>query len=75
MIESIRMNAKDILIVILPLLSAIIGSYATYFFTRKNKSHENSVKYKEERYKELLVSLQGFVGKTANSETVAAHVI
>lgn len=63
------MDIKDILIVTLPLIAGILGSYLTYFFTIKNRKFENALKFKEENYRELLVSLQGFVGSTANSNT------
>lgn len=63
------MILKDVLLILIPLITGIIGSYLTYYFTQKNKKVENSIKFKEERYKELLVSLQGFVGRTANSES------
>jgi len=54
---------------ILPILTAITGSYLTYFFASRSKREESILKYKEEKYANLLVLLQGFVGSTATSET------
>jgi len=54
---------------ILPILTAIISSYLTYYFAIKSKRDEAILKYKEEKYSNLLVLLQGFVGATANSKT------
>lgn len=54
---------------ILPILTAIAGSYLTYFFASRSKREEAILKYKEEKYANLLVLLQGFVGSTATSET------
>jgi len=54
---------------ILPILTAIAGSYLTYFFASRSKREESILKYKEEKYANLLVLLQGFVGSTATSET------
>lgn len=54
---------------LLPILTAIISSYLTYYFAIKSKRDEAILKYKEEKYSNLLVLLQGFVGATANSKT------
>ncbi|HLD24267.1 MAG TPA: hypothetical protein VJA83_10035 [Sulfuricurvum sp.] len=54
---------------ILPIFTAVIGSYLTYFFTNRTKREESILKYKEEKYANLLVLLQGFVGSTSTSET------
>jgi hypothetical protein len=54
---------------ILPILTAIAGSYLTYFFASRSKREEAILKYKEEKYANLLVLLQGFVGSTSTSET------
>lgn len=53
---------------ILPILTAIISSYLTYYFAIKSKRDESILKYKEEKYANLLVLLQGFFGTTANSK-------
>jgi len=55
--------------IFLPIITAILGSYLTYFFTAKTKKNDAIIKYKEEKYSNLLLLLQGFVGSTANSET------
>jgi len=54
---------------ILSILTAIASSYLTYFFASRSKREESILKYKEEKYANLLVLLQGFVGSTATSET------
>ncbi len=51
------------------ILIALTGSYLTYFFTKKTKRDEAIIKYKEEKYSNLLILLQGFVGSTSNTET------
>ena len=53
----------------IPILTAIISSYLAYFFASRTKCEESILKYKEEKYANLLVLLQGFVGSTATSET------
>lgn len=52
-----------------PMFTAVVGSYLTYYFTSRSKHEETILKYKEEKYANLLVLLQGFVGSTATSET------
>jgi hypothetical protein len=56
-------------ILLLPILTAIIGSYFTYYFTNKSKKSEAILRFKEEKYSNLLILLQGFVGKTTSGET------
>jgi len=62
------MEIKTILLILLPILSAIISSYITYHFAIKTKQKEAMLKFKEEKYANLLILLQGFVGKTASSD-------
>ncbi|MFT6218565.1 MAG: hypothetical protein ACJA2Y_001427 [Cycloclasticus pugetii] len=54
---------------LVPILAGVLGSYLTYFFTLKSKRQEAIVKFKEEKYKSLLIKIQGFVGNTANAKT------
>lgn len=63
------MATKDILLLIAPLLAGILGSYLTYYFTKRSRREEAILKFKEEKYARLLVLLQGFVGNTATPET------
>lgn len=56
-------------ILLLPILTAVIGSYLTYYFTNKSKKSESILRFKEEKYSNLLILLQGFVGKTTSGET------
>ena len=58
------MEIKDILLIILPIAS----SYLTYFFTSKAKKNESIIKFKEEKYSNLIISLQGFTGNTVSVE-------
>lgn len=53
---------------ILPMFTAILGSYFTYYLASRSKKEEAVLKYKEEKYANLLVLLRGFVGTTANAE-------
>jgi hypothetical protein len=60
---------ENILIIVLPILTAIAGSYLTYYFTNKSKKNDAVLKFREEKYSNLLILLQGFVGKTSSGET------
>ena len=51
------------------LASAIIGGLVTYYFTSKSKKFEAILKFREEKYSNLLILLQGFVGETVSFET------
>lgn len=62
------MDIKDFLLILLPVISGTIGSYLTYYLTVKSKKSEAIFRYKEEKYSNMLVLLQGFVGKTAAGE-------
>ncbi len=46
-----------------------MSSYLTYYFTIKSKKDESVLKFKEEKYSNLLIFLQGFVGRTISGET------
>jgi hypothetical protein len=63
------MDVKTILLILIPILAAILSSYLTFYFTSKTKRNDAILKYKEDKYSNLLVLLQGFVGLTASSET------
>ena len=54
---------------ILALASAIVGGFVSYYFASKSKKFEAVLKFREEKYSNLLILLQGFIGKTANCET------
>lgn len=62
------MDTKTILLILVPIITAIISSYFTYYFTIKSKKSEAILKFKEEKYSNLLVLLQGFVGRTTSGE-------
>jgi hypothetical protein len=60
---------NNLIIILLPILTAITSSYLTYYFTNKSKKNESILRFKEEKYSNLLILLQGFVGQTAAGET------
>ncbi|EKE06955.1 MAG: hypothetical protein ACD_18C00229G0007 [uncultured bacterium] len=62
------MDTRTILLIIFPVVSGIISSWITYLFTIKVKKNENIIRFKEEKYGNLLIYLQGFVGNTASGE-------
>jgi len=62
------MNYKDVLLITFPIVAWVISAWITYFFTLRAKKNENMLKFKEEKYANLLIHLQGFVGKTASAE-------
>ena len=63
------MDANTLLLVLFPVLTAIISSYLTYYFAMKSKRDEAILRFKEEKYSNLLIHLQGFVGETASGRT------
>ncbi|MCE5185123.1 MAG: hypothetical protein LLF76_03245 [Planctomycetaceae bacterium] len=63
------MALKDYLLLFLPLIAAGLSSYLTYLFAIRSKRQESIFKFKEEKYSNLLILLQGFVGKTVNGNT------
>ncbi|MDX9913688.1 MAG: hypothetical protein RBS77_03860 [Candidatus Moranbacteria bacterium] len=62
------METKDWLLIFTPIISLLFGSWITYFFTVKTKRDEAMIKFKEEKYSNLLILLQGFVGQTTSGE-------
>jgi hypothetical protein len=67
--KGLAVETKDALLLILPVLSGILGSYFTYFFAVRSRRQEAILRFKEEKYSALLVLLQGFVGVTASANT------
>ena len=63
------MDIKTILLILIPITTAVLSSYLTYYFAIKSKKSEAILKFKEEKYSNLLILLQGFVGKTTSGET------
>lgn len=63
------MDIKTILLILIPIITAVISSYLTYYFAIKSKKSEAILKFKEEKYSNLLILLQGFVGNTTSGET------
>jgi len=63
------MEMKNILIIVLPIVTAILSSYLTYYFAIKSKKNEAITRFKEEKYSNLIIALQGFIGSTVSSET------
>lgn len=54
---------------IITLISAFAGGYISFCFASKSKKDDAIVKFREEKYSNLLILLKGFVGETSNSET------
>ncbi|MBI1821578.1 MAG: hypothetical protein HY036_01430 [Nitrospirae bacterium] len=63
------MDIKTILLSLISITTAVLSSYLTYYFAIKSKKSEAILKFKEEKYSNLLILLQGFVGKTTSGET------
>ena len=63
------MKIETTLLILIPIIVAVISSYLTYYFAIKSKKNEAILKFKEEKYSNLLILLQGFVGKTTSGET------
>lgn len=59
---------KDILLITLPVLSAVISSYLTYYFAIKKTRQEAIFKFKEEKYTNIILALQGFVNGTTDGK-------
>jgi pyruvate/2-oxoacid:ferredoxin oxidoreductase alpha subunit len=59
----------EILKILVPVFTLILGSVLTYHYAVKSKRGESALKYKEEQYAKLLVKLQGFVGPQTNNKT------
>ncbi len=58
----------DIFLFLGPLVAGLVSSYVTYHFTIKTKRSEAMLRFKEEKYANLLVLLKSFIGKTASSD-------
>lgn len=63
---------KNFLLVLLPIIAGLIGSYLTYYWTIKSKRIEAIQKFKEEKYSNLILHLQGFSGSNATTEKKTA---
>jgi hypothetical protein len=64
------LNYTSILVTpVLALASAIIGGFVSYYFTSKTKKFETALRFREEKYSNLLKLLQGFVGNTVSYDT------
>ncbi|MEK6734952.1 MAG: hypothetical protein AABY47_00140 [Pseudomonadota bacterium] len=59
---------KDLIVPLVPLLSATLGAFLAFLFTSRAKRDESIIRFKEEKYAKLLVKLQGFVGTTTSGE-------
>jgi hypothetical protein len=63
------MDIKTILLLVLTLITAVVSSYLTYYFAMSSKKTEAMIKFKEEKYSNLVIALQGFVGSTTSGDT------
>lgn len=59
---------KDLLPALVPLLTAVLGAVLAYVFTMRAKRGESMTRFKEEKYAELLIKLQGFIGTTKSAQ-------
>jgi hypothetical protein len=55
--------------IFISLISALVGGFISYYFASKTKKYEAALKFKEEKYANLLTHLQGFVGDTTSGDT------
>jgi hypothetical protein len=62
------MPTNDILLVTLPTVTAVMSSYLTYYFATRTTRNESMIKFKEEKYSNLVIALQGFVGSTVSAD-------
>lgn len=62
------MHANDLLLILLSTVTAIISSYLTYYFAIRSKKTEAMIKFKEEKYSNLIIALQGFMGSTVSAD-------
>ncbi|GIQ61372.1 hypothetical protein Flavo103_45070 [Flavobacterium collinsii] len=53
---------------LITLFSALIGGYVSFYFTSRSRKDEAVLKFREEKYSNLLILLKGFVGNTANTD-------
>lgn len=60
------MDINTLITVITSLVSVIIVSILTYIFTTNAVKKERILKYKEDKYANLILSLQGFVGESGD---------
>ena len=63
------MNVKDVFLFVGPVIAGLASSYLTYYFAIQSKKKESILRFKEEKYSNLLIHLQGFVGNTTSAET------
>lgn len=63
------METKNLLLLLLPIITAVFSSYLTYYFAIKSKRTEALMRFKEEKYSNLILALQGFIGSTVSSNT------
>ncbi|MFA5394000.1 MAG: hypothetical protein WC081_01240 [Candidatus Ratteibacteria bacterium] len=62
------MEMKNALLLLFPIIAAVLSSYFTYYFAIKSKRSEAILKFKEEKYANLLVLLQGFMEITVSGD-------
>jgi len=60
---------KDIFLIVGPIIAGLASSYLTYYFTVQSRRKENILKFKEEKYSNLLLHMQGFLGNTTSGAT------
>ncbi|MFA5954790.1 MAG: hypothetical protein WC817_04630 [Patescibacteria group bacterium] len=63
------MDYTIILTAITAVISAALSSWLTYTFAVKKIKSESALRFKEEKYANLLSLMQGFIGQTTSGET------
>jgi hypothetical protein len=63
-----QITIKDTLLIVLPILTAILGSFFTYIFSIKEKKLDLVRKFKEEKYTNLILLLQSFIAYTVSGD-------
>jgi hypothetical protein len=53
---------------LLPTITAVIGACLTFYFSNRSKKQESIIRFKEAKYANLLIKLQGFVGNTTSAK-------
>ena len=62
------MATNEILLIVLPVATAILSSYLTYFFATRATKNESMIRFKEKKYSNLVIALKGFVGSTTSAD-------
>jgi hypothetical protein len=62
------MDYQIVLTAATAIISAVVSSWLTYIFAVRKIKSESMLRFKEEKYANLLILMQGFLGKTASGD-------